>query len=211
MRGHQAPCPALTCCTACNKGGWGEGQCHMGAVAAASSPPDRQYSKSCTREGQQIWHHRCVLGHVFPPCSVREKMNNARPILPCWCSNLGDVAALGLHSAGTGDPSPPASGDTKRHYNDGGGIKQVGEAQLPLGGASFRPTLKPHGPTCPQDSCLTCHTHRGQAEGLIWDETLQHHPACASWQSDISGWSFTQTASHPIKGETLVCFAGGWI
>lgn len=74
-------------------------------------------------------------------------------VLPCWYSNLGDVAALRLHSAGTAQ----ASGDTKRHYN-GGGIKQVGGAHLPLADVSFRPTVKPHGPVCPQEPCLTCHT-----------------------------------------------------
>lgn len=75
------------------------------------------------------------------------------PVLPCWYSSLGDVAALGLHSAGTVDPSSHASGDTKRHYNDGGGIKQTGEAHLPLADVSFKPTLKACGPACPQEPC----------------------------------------------------------
>lgn len=124
-----------------------------------------------------------------------------RPVLPCWYSNLGDVTALGLHSAGIGDPSPQASGDTKRHYNDGGGIKQVG------------PTLKAdtEAPRTILSSGVMPYLlhHRRQAEGLTWDETLQYHSAYASWQSDISGWRFAPTASHPIEDETLVCFRWG--
>lgn len=81
------------------------------------------------------------------------------PVLPCWYSSLGDVAALGRHSADTGDPSSQASGDTKRHYNDGGGIKQVREAHLPLADASFRPTLDQ--PVL-KEPCLNCHITGGR-------------------------------------------------
>lgn len=56
----------------------------------------------------------------------------------------------------TRDPSSQASGDTKRHYNDGGGIKQV---SLPSGRCLLQAKT---GPACPQELCLTCHITGGR-------------------------------------------------